>query len=346
VERIDTRLPDARARRLKTSKQLAALNDEDEDITVTSAAGHEWLEMYSNRPTSAGDSHYDWDSMCLAEFVSHFQRARKLKSGDGHDDVMGDDGQPASSRVQGLHGGAAPRYKLIKGGVIAERTRRVVVSTHPYIPIRNESAAGCYSNLLLFVPWRRETELVGDFPSIKDAWAAKSTTLPAALRAALDLQKVVEETNDELPPERAGGPKWLNLAPGHAHAHAVDLPPPAAPGGMTAVSNTARAHGVGAYRDGVLVYDKDTFNELAAFVNNLKRDKSSAEAERKAVWAERRKPGTTACATAWQEHAKKLEQIRENPEQLSIYNLMVAHMTEGRQFTGILCGPGGTGKSK
>ena len=123
---------DERHRMPKNQFELADMDDDDEDVFMSSI--HDY---YASRPD-------DMEDMCLAEFASHYKKSS-------------------------LRNKKAVMLKDTKLGCIAKRTTQAVIRSHRF---SEDDYRFYYSKLLLFYPWRCEDQLKGEYESCQEKYIA------------------------------------------------------------------------------------------------------------------------------------------------------------------------------
>ena len=137
VVHVNSHPKEERHRMPKSQFELACMEDDDEDVFMSSVH-----DLYSSRPDNMND-------ICLAQFVSEYKK----------------------SDIRNKKAIALKDQKL---GCIIKRTKDAVLRTHRF---SDEDYRFYYSKLLLFYPWRIESELKGNYGSYYEKYCAVKDTV-------------------------------------------------------------------------------------------------------------------------------------------------------------------------
>lgn len=147
---VSTGLPHERLRIAKSQQELEELDDDSTDIYKSNI-----IERYSDRPHSL-------DHLCLAEFAAYYCKEYKKDADEDNDvqPVVLSDDLFESQHVETTDSNLPKKIKLINSKDIMKcRKTKAVIRFH--VPNRTKEAEKFYHHLLmLYFPWRKETELV------------------------------------------------------------------------------------------------------------------------------------------------------------------------------------------
>ena len=148
---------ESRVRLLKNKDELENMDDDDENIFHNSIH-----DKYAARPN-------ELESECLVSFAANYSYSSKIIDEEEADnpDVFpppeNDTIKPGPKR--------APRLKLKDSmGSIIPRTKPAIVRLHRY-SIHKERERYFHAQLMLFLPWRNEDDLIEGYPSYEEHYA-------------------------------------------------------------------------------------------------------------------------------------------------------------------------------
>ena len=154
---VSTALPENRLRIAKTRQQLDDLEDESTDIYKSNI-----IERYSIRPKSIKSV----NEMCLAEFAAYYYKDYKTdlcESKDAQPEVLSDD------IIEQAHVGTTDDASVLPKQIRLINTKEVMKCRKVRAVIRyhtpnktKEPEQYFHHLLILYYPWRKETELLGN----------------------------------------------------------------------------------------------------------------------------------------------------------------------------------------
>ena len=203
---INTSPKQDRVTMLKPTRQLNQMEDESENIYLTSL-----IDRYAARPDSL-------DSLCLAEFAANYSYTA---SSGGDEDVEACDVLPSPEEVEGAR--KHTRIKLKNGlGTMYKRTRQAIIRFHKF-NIEKEAEKLYRSKLMLYMPWRDEAiDILGGYVSFRSRYEDNADAILAieqrySQNASL-IGDAIDDLNEHGPPQHA----WNMVAPGTAEQQARD----------------------------------------------------------------------------------------------------------------------------
>ena len=147
---INTGLPEERCRVAKSQEEIEALDDDSTDIFMSNI-----IERYSDRPNIVYQ-------LCLAEFAAYYYKDYGRDPDELNDvqpNVLSDD-FIESNHISNCESVLPSTIKLNNGQETMKR-RKAVIRFHT--PSRVKEPEKFYHHLLmLYFPWRKETDLLGD----------------------------------------------------------------------------------------------------------------------------------------------------------------------------------------
>lgn len=188
---VPTELSEERVRMLKPMDIIQHLHDEDEDIYMEGM-----VDRYPYRPK-------ELENICLADFISSYRLHYKKPK----DNVQSDD-------IDVLGNNDPPTIVLKlqdNKGFISKRKTNAVIRTHRYSKEHNPEKY-YHSNLMLYVPYRKEKQLLDDDGSFHTMFNKKNKLLLSNKVRFEKHAEVVEMAYEQLeeygPPEDA----WAQIA--------------------------------------------------------------------------------------------------------------------------------------
>ena len=155
---ISTDFPDERLRGTKSQQELDELNDDSTDIYKSNI-----IERYSLRPTHL----LSVNKLCLAEFALYYYKDYKsdtCETEDAQPEVLTDDIIEQSHNILGTSDNASvlpKKIRLLNGNEVM-KCRKVKAIIRCHTPNRMKEPEKYYHHILmLYYPWRRESELFG-----------------------------------------------------------------------------------------------------------------------------------------------------------------------------------------
>ena len=147
---VNTGLPQERLRIAKCQQELEELDDDSTDIFKSNI-----IERYSDRP-------YTVEHLCLAEFAAHYYKEYKKNPDEENDvqpNVLSDD-LVESQHVQASDSVLPKTIKVTNSKEIM-KCRKIKAVIRFHVPNRTKEPEKFYHLLMLYLPWRKETELQG-----------------------------------------------------------------------------------------------------------------------------------------------------------------------------------------
>ena len=148
---VNTGLPQERLRIAKCQQELEELDDDSTDIFKSNI-----IERYSDRPHTV-------EHLCLAEFAAHYYKEYKKNLDEENDvqpNVLSDD-LVESQHIQASDSVLPKTIELTNSKEIM-KCRKIKAVIRFHVPNRTKEPEKFYHHLLmLYLPWRKETELQG-----------------------------------------------------------------------------------------------------------------------------------------------------------------------------------------
>ena len=149
---VNTSLPEERCRVAKSQKEIEALDDDSTDIFMSNI-----IERYSDRPNIV-------DQLCLAEFASYYYKDYRKDPDEFNDvqpNVLSDD-LIQSNNISNCELVLPPIIKL-SNTQETMKCRKIKAVIRFHTPSKIKEPEKFYHHLLmLYFPWRKETDLLGD----------------------------------------------------------------------------------------------------------------------------------------------------------------------------------------
>ena len=149
---VNTGLPEERCRVAKSEVEIEALEDDSTDIFMSNI-----IERYSDRPNIV-------DQLCLAEFAAYYYKDYKKDPDEFNDvqpNVLSDD-LVESNHIFNCESVLPQTIKLNNGKEIM-KCRKIKAVIRFHTPSKEKEPEKFYHHLLmLYFPWRTETDLLGD----------------------------------------------------------------------------------------------------------------------------------------------------------------------------------------
>ena len=149
---VNTGLPAERCRVAKSEEEIEALDDDSTDIFMSNI-----IERYSDRPNIV-------HQLCLAEFAAYYYKDYKKDPDEFNDvqpNVLSDD-LIESNHISNCESVLPPTIKLNNGRETMKR-RKIKAVIRFHTPSKAKEPEKFYHHLLmLYFPWRKETDLLGD----------------------------------------------------------------------------------------------------------------------------------------------------------------------------------------
>ncbi len=190
---------ESRVRLLKPKEELENMDDDDENIFHGSIH-----DKYAARPD-------ELESECLASFAANYSYSSKVLDEEETDnpDVL----PPQESEASKPGPKRAPRMKLKdKMGTIIPRTKSAIVRLHRY-SMHKEREKYFHAQLMLFLPWRNEEQLIEGYSSYEEHYVQVQHTVIANAepfnRNLEEIEEAQAAYEQHGPPESA----WDLVAP-------------------------------------------------------------------------------------------------------------------------------------
>ena len=150
---VNTGLPEERCRVAKSQEEIEALDDDSTDIFMSNI-----IERYSDRPNIV-------DQLCLAEFAAYYYKDYAKNPDEFNDvqpNVLSDD-LVESNHVSNCESVFPPLTIKLNNGQETMKRRKIKAVIRFHTPSKSKEPEKFYHHLLmLYFPWRKETDLLGD----------------------------------------------------------------------------------------------------------------------------------------------------------------------------------------
>ena len=195
---IQTDLKENRTRLLKSKKSLQSLENDDPDIYLPSIH-----EKYAKRPNSL-------ENLTLAEFAANFSVTRAFQ----HEENSGDE-EVDHTDIQ-----RHPKIQLKDNmGTIQKKQKRPqprVIRYH-YISKEKDEELHYHRLLLLYLPWRNESDLKASFSyKTKFEQVKETTTILEKIKTYEPFNDEVENILENFDPDDAAPEMWNEMAAQYA----------------------------------------------------------------------------------------------------------------------------------
>ena len=203
---INTDNKESRDALLLPFSQLQKLDDDNEDVYCKNI-----IDRYSARPKHC-------ENMCLAQFAASYTYNRQHENCIGEDenefaheldsDIPGDSDEIGHTNVIKLQNGL---------GKMRKRKRKAVIRWHNF-NIEKEPEKHYRSRIMLFLPWRAEEKLRGNYMSYEDRYNDEIEQINATEKIFIHHEDEINSAFEHL--QAAGPPQaaWDNIAPGAEEA--------------------------------------------------------------------------------------------------------------------------------
>ena len=153
---VSTDMPDKRLRVAKNQQELDELDDDSTDIYKSNI-----IERYSLRPNNI----LSVNNMCLAEFASYYYKDYKhdaSETADAQPEVLNDNIIEQAHAEKNDTSSLPSRIRLMNGTEVM-KCRKVKAVIRYHTPNKTKEPEKYFHHLLmLYYPWREETELIGN----------------------------------------------------------------------------------------------------------------------------------------------------------------------------------------
>ena len=150
---VNTGLPEERCRVAKSQEEINALEDDSTDIFMSNI-----IVRYSDRPNIV-------DQLCLAEFAAYYYKDYKkdpYEFNDVQPNVLSDD-LVESNHFSNCESVFPPMNIKLNNGQEIMKRRKIKAVIRFHTPSKAKESEKFYHHLLmLYFPWRKETDLLGD----------------------------------------------------------------------------------------------------------------------------------------------------------------------------------------
>ena len=154
---VSTDMPDKRIRVAKSQEELDELEDDSTDIYKSNI-----IERYSIRPNYISSA----NNMCLAEFAAYYYKDYKTdiaETADAQPEVLNDNMIEQGHRTTTEDTSSFPNKIRLLNGTEVMKCRKVKAVIRYHTPSKSKEAEKYFHHLLmLYYPWREETELLCD----------------------------------------------------------------------------------------------------------------------------------------------------------------------------------------
>ena len=205
---INTDHKDSRDSLLLPFTQLQKLNDDDENVYCKNI-----IDRYAARPQKLED-------MSLAEFAANYTYKRETT----HDVTQCENGMSDGSDTELQGDNEVPQENSItlqNGlGYMRKRRKQAIIRWHNFNP-EKEPEKHFRSRIMLFMPWREEDKLYGNYKSYTDRYHNEMDKIKKTEDLFIHHEEEINDAFQQLqtvgPPEDA----WDNLAPGTEESQQV-----------------------------------------------------------------------------------------------------------------------------
>ena len=199
---INTDNKESRDALLLPFSQLQKLDDDNEDVYCKNI-----IDRYAARPKHCED-------MCLAQFAASYTYNRHISQDENEfaheldSDIPDDTDEITHTNVIKLQNGL---------GQMKKRKRKAVIRWHNF-NIEKEPEKHYRSRIMLFLPWRREEKLRGNYMSYEDRYNDEIEQIKATEKMFIHQEDEINSAFEHL--QAAGPPQaaWDNIAPGAEEA--------------------------------------------------------------------------------------------------------------------------------
>ena len=199
---INTDNKESRDALLLPFSQLQNLDDDNEDVYCKNI-----IDRYAARPKHCED-------MCLAQFAASYTYNRHISQDENEfaheldSDIPDDSDEITHTNVIKLQNGL---------GQMKKRKRKAVIRWHNF-NIEKEPEKHYRSRIMLFLPWRREEKLRGNYMSYEDRYNDEIDQIKATEKMFIHQEDEINSAFEHL--QAAGPPQaaWDNIAPGAEEA--------------------------------------------------------------------------------------------------------------------------------
>ena len=199
---INTDNKESRDALLLPFSQLQNLDDDNEDVYCKNI-----IDRYAARPKHCED-------MCLAQFAASYTYNRHISQDENEfaheldSDIPDDSDEITHTNVIKLQNGL---------GQMKKRKRKAVIRWHNF-NIEKEPEKHYRSRIMLFLPWRREEKLRGNYMSYEDRYNDEIERIKATEKMFIHQEDEINSAFEHL--QAAGPPQaaWDNIAPGAEEA--------------------------------------------------------------------------------------------------------------------------------
>ena len=156
---VNTSPPDERTVMIKNFTILKTLPDDSDDVTFLSVLDH-----YSARPSTL-------DDVCLAAYVSWYRRIpSKTSNTKVVHCVGGDSDKDVDEQLSVDENSEENQQYQHDGGYVFKRRSTQVVLRYVRYTYEKDKENHCREALLLFHPWREESELMGGYTTYQEKY--------------------------------------------------------------------------------------------------------------------------------------------------------------------------------
>ena len=188
-EFINTSPPEERVGLTKSLKKLEQLEPNSKDVTYKSN-----IDRYMMRPKQLA-------SWCLADYVAkidiEYPSKEKFLHCDTDEEVInGDELEDHDQHVSYYSEGNFP-IQMRNGIMLKQRTKNKVIRFRNY-RLKNDSENYYRERLMLYVPWKKERDILGKFNSYEEAFRAKHDLVKQKMEIYEPMSAVLELVDEEL----------------------------------------------------------------------------------------------------------------------------------------------------
>ena len=205
---INTDHKDSRDSLLLPFTQLQKLNDDDENVYCKNI-----IDRYAARP-------HNLEDMSLAEFAANYTYKRETT----HDVTQCENDMSDGSDTELQGDNEVPQENSItlqnSLGYMRKRRKQAIIRWHNFNP-EKEPEKHFRSRIMLFMPWREEDKLYGNYKSYTDRYHNEMDKIKETEDLFIHHEEEINDAFQQLqtvgPPEGA----WDNLAPGTEESQQV-----------------------------------------------------------------------------------------------------------------------------
>ena len=168
---INSKIPSKRSRLLRPKKEIESLSSSSTNVFVPNI-----VDAYSHRPSKDLHAQHNWENMSLATFVTSFFLSSKSAPRD-----------------------STPSFYIEHiNKLIVQRSKSACLRAPKFSPMDGEEYF--FHMLFLFVPWRSDSDIKGEFQTYEAAFVAKKHFVDCSTLKKSDFAEQVENAIKTRPP--------------------------------------------------------------------------------------------------------------------------------------------------